>query len=69
MRPLLFVSRLIFTGKERKVVITGEAYFEVVKNKDMPFKVEANSTEIEDLGTHFNVNAYDDEASHKNYVT
>lgn len=56
---------VVFTGKERKVVITGEAYFEVVKNKDMPFKVEANSTEIVDLGTHFNVNAYDDEASIK----
>lgn len=53
---------VVFTGKERKVVITGEAYFEVVKNKDMPFKVEANSTEIVDLGTHFNVNAYNDEA-------
>lgn len=56
---------VVFTGKERKVVITGEAYFEVVKNKDMPFKVEANSTEIVDLGTHFNVNAYDDESSIK----
>ncbi len=56
---------VVFTGKERKVVITGEAYFEVVKNKDMPFKVEANSTEIVDLGTHFNVNAYNDEASIK----
>lgn len=51
-----------FTGKERKVVITGEAYFEVAKNKAMPFKVEANNSEIEVLGTHFNVNAYDDEA-------
>lgn len=56
---------VVFTGKERKVVITGEAYFEVAKNKNMPFKVEANSSEIEVLGTHFNVNAYDDEASIK----
>jgi transmembrane sensor len=54
-----------FTGKERKVIITGEAYFEVAKNKDKPFKVEANSTEVEVLGTHFNVNAYDDESSIK----
>lgn len=54
-----------FAGKERKVTITGEAYFEVAKNKDRPFKVEANSTEVEVFGTHFNVNAYDDESSIK----
>jgi ferric-dicitrate binding protein FerR (iron transport regulator) len=56
---------VVFTGTERKVEITGEAYFEVAKNKDMPFKVKAASSEIEVLGTHFNVNAYDDEASIK----
>ena len=49
-----------FTGKERKVTITGEAYFEVVHNTTKPFKVFAKGTEIEDLGTYFNVNAYDD---------
>jgi len=54
-----------FTGTERKVEITGEAYFEVAKNKAMPFKVKAATSEIEVLGTHFNVNAYDDEASIK----
>jgi transmembrane sensor len=31
---------LVFTGKERKVEITGEAYFEVAKNAAMPFKVK-----------------------------
>lgn len=51
-----------FKGTERKVEITGEAYFEVAKNKARPFKVVASSSEIEVLGTHFNVNAYDDEA-------
>lgn len=56
---------VVFTGTERKVEITGEAYFEVAKNKTMPFKVKATSSEIEVLGTHFNVNAYDDEASIK----
>lgn len=56
---------VLFKGKERKVEITGEAYFEVAKNKAMPFKVKANSSEIEVLGTHFNVNSYDDEASIK----
>lgn len=56
---------VVFTGNERSVVITGEAYFEVAKNKAMPFKVKARSAEIEVLGTHFNVNAYDDETSIK----
>ena len=51
-----------FKGTERKVEITGETYFEVAKNAAMPFIVKASSTEIEVLGTHFNVNAYDDEA-------
>ncbi|MDP9230415.1 MAG: FecR family protein, partial [Bacteroidota bacterium] len=56
---------VVFKGTERKVEITGEAYFEVIKNKAMPFKVKATSSEIEVLGTHFNVNAYDDETSVK----
>ena len=53
-----------FTDKQRQVEITGEAYFEVAPNKVMPFIVMVNKTQkIEVLGTHFNVNAYDDEAS------
>jgi len=50
-----------FTGNLRQVEITGEAYFEVTKNAAMPFKVKTNRAEIEVLGTHFNVMAYDDE--------
>jgi len=50
-----------FIGKERNVTITGEAYFEVVHNDKMPFKVKAANQLIEDIGTHFNVNAYADE--------
>jgi ferric-dicitrate binding protein FerR (iron transport regulator) len=50
-----------FTGKDRKVEITGEAYFEVTHNADMPFKVDKDGMEVTVLGTHFNVNAYDDE--------
>ncbi len=50
-----------FIGKYREVKITGEVYFEVAHNKDNPFKVISNGQEIEVLGTHFNVNAYDDE--------
>ena len=52
---------VVFTGKERRVQITGEAYFEVAKNKHLPFRVQASGSEIEVLGTHFNVNAYADE--------
>jgi len=51
----------IFTGSERKVELTGEAYFEVAKNKNKPFKIAVNNMGIEVLGTHFNVNAYKDE--------
>jgi len=50
-----------FTGKERKVELMGEAYFEVAKNASMPFKVEVNGMEVEVLGTHFNINSYHDE--------
>jgi len=50
-----------FVGKERRVEITGEAYFEVAKNRDMPFIVTVNGAEVQVLGTHFNVNAYSDE--------
>lgn len=50
-----------FTGASRQVEITGEAYFEVTKNPAMPFKVKTTRADIEVLGTHFNVMAYDDE--------
>ena len=53
---------VIFNGKERKVKIKGEAYFEVAKNLHKPFIVEANGTEVRVLGTHFNVKAYSDES-------
>ncbi|HEY8929823.1 MAG TPA: FecR domain-containing protein [Mucilaginibacter sp.] len=54
-----------FNGKERSVKITGEAYFEVVHNATHPFKVEVKGQTIEDLGTAFNINAYDDEPNIK----
>lgn len=53
-----------FVGNERKVELTGEAYFEIAKNESMPFKVVVDGvSEVEVLGTHFNVNAYRDEKS------
>lgn len=50
-----------FVGNERTVEITGQAWFDVVHNSKMPFKVIAKGTEIVDLGTEFNVTAYNDE--------
>lgn len=54
-----------FIGNERKVSITGEAYFEVAHNKEKPFKVSKGNTQVKVLGTQFNINAYDDEVDIK----
>ena len=54
-----------FNGKDRKVSITGEAYFEVTHNAKMPFTVSANGVDVHDLGTSFNVSAYNDESEIK----
>jgi transmembrane sensor len=53
----------IFAGAERRVEITGEAYFEVAHNTAKPFIVKKGDTETKVLGTHFNINAYDEESS------
>jgi transmembrane sensor len=49
--------------KERKVILNGEAYFEVVHNASLPFRVVTNSQEVEDIGTQFNISSYADERS------
>ncbi len=59
-----------FTGAERVVELTGEAYFEVEKNAAAPFRVHVNSSDhqgmdVRVLGTHFNVMAYDNEGEIK----
>lgn len=46
-------------GRERRVTLYGEGYFNVAKNPDRKFIVEARSAEIEVYGTEFNVEAYD----------
>ncbi|WP_295119765.1 FecR family protein [uncultured Chitinophaga sp.] len=53
----------VFTGGERVVSISGEAYFEVAQNAQQPFKVSTRGMEVQILGTSFNINAYDDEPS------
>lgn len=50
-----------FHDSVRVVELSGEAYFEVAKNKSMPFIVKAGKAEVKVLGTHFNVMAYPDE--------
>jgi transmembrane sensor len=51
----------VFAGKERRVELSGEAYFEVAKNKEKPFKVTVNGMAVEVLGTHFNIMGYNDD--------
>jgi len=51
----------VFAKNERLVEITGEAYFEVAKDKTKPFRVKTATQSLEVLGTHFNINAYSDE--------
>lgn len=50
-----------FIGNERKVSVTGEAYFEVAHDASKPFFVSCGSMNIRVLGTHFNVNAFEDD--------
>jgi transmembrane sensor len=54
-----------FKGTERKVEITGEAYFEVAHNPAMPFVVKKDAMEVRVLGTHFNIDTYQDEGINK----
>lgn len=54
-----------FTGDARNVAVTGEAYFEVARDKAKPFYVKVRDMEVAVLGTHFNVNAYQDEPTIK----
>lgn len=56
---------LAFSNNERRVEISGEAYFEVAKNKALPFRVVTSNQIVEVLGTHFNINAYRDEDATK----
>ncbi|HVV06834.1 MAG TPA: FecR domain-containing protein, partial [Puia sp.] len=51
----------LFSGADRVVDVTGEAYFEVAKDAAHPFKVRLGKSQIDVLGTNFNVNAYNNE--------
>ncbi|MDF2192599.1 FecR family protein [Paraflavitalea sp. CAU 1676] len=55
----------VFSGRERRVEVLGEAYFEVAKDLSKPFVVKTGELDVEVLGTHFNVRNYSDESAVK----
>ncbi len=52
-----------FVGNERRVRLTGEAYFQVARNESVPFIVETRDMDVKVLGTSFNISVYGDEES------
>ena len=52
---------IAFNGKDRKVSITGEVYFEIVHDPQQPFTISVKDQLIEDIGTQLDIKAYDDE--------
>ncbi|MCF8453801.1 MAG: FecR family protein [Pedobacter sp.] len=55
----------LFSGNTREVELNGEAYFDVAKNPNKPFKVITKDQIVEVLGTQFNINSYSDEETFK----
>jgi ferric-dicitrate binding protein FerR (iron transport regulator) len=50
-----------FTGEDRRVEVTGEAYFEVARDASKPFFISSGDMHVQVLGTSFNINAYANE--------
>ncbi|XOV93372.1 MAG: FecR family protein [Bacteroidota bacterium] len=55
----------VFNTNERRVELEGEAFFDVVPNKEMPFRIETNTLNIKVVGTSFNVRSYHDDVISK----
>tara|TARA_B100000609_G_scaffold198251_1_gene197364 strand:- start:931 stop:1947 length:1017 start_codon:yes stop_codon:yes gene_type:complete len=58
-----------FDSNERKVVLHGEAFFDVTRDPQRPFMVETKNLVTTALGTSFNVNAYKDQEEHVTLLT
>lgn len=52
-----------FIGDKRKVYLEGEAYFKVAHNKEKPFVIDVNGSEVNVLGTSFNLRSYKNESN------
>lgn len=52
-----------FAGSKRQVELHGEAYFEVAHDESKIFEVNTRNQMVQVFGTHFNINAYEDEPS------
>ena len=52
-----------FAGNERKIELTGEAYFDIAHDAHRPFRVQVRQMTVDVLGTQFNINSYADEAT------
>ena len=52
---------LVFRKGERDVAMTGEVHFKVKHDKNAPFRLQVKGQIVEDIGTEFNINAYEDE--------
>ena len=50
-----------FNRSSRDIGLSGEAYFEVARNADLPFRVQARGCTFTVLGTRFNISAYDED--------
>lgn len=61
---LTFSTQLLHNGR-REVKLQGEGYFEIAKDPKHPFIVDTEEQQVEVLGTHFNINAYKDQAQTK----
>ncbi|WP_256006894.1 FecR family protein [Pedobacter deserti] len=61
---LTYTTSLMRGGK-REVMLSGEGYFEIAKDRQHPFVVKTAKQEVEVLGTHFNISSYFDDASER----
>lgn len=60
---------VVFSGKERRVYLEGEAYFKVTKDKQHPFIINTEKAEAKVLGTELNVSCYKGEPCHVALLT